>query len=198
MSLEKSNLKFSDRLYLLFGTWFGSGLLPKAPGTWGTLAALPLIVALHYFLPPYFYAAAAVALMLLSIRVADGALNVYQEHSEIAAINPHRAPVFNSDLLQGMIKGEKGQIKDPGMIVIDEVAGMAVTMLFVPFSLLGYFVAFFAFRFFDIIKLYPTRKIESVGGGAGIVLDDVAAGVYACIATHLSLFIYHFTGLPLF
>ncbi len=72
--------------------------------------------------------------------------------------------------------------KDPGSIVIDEIAGMAVTLLGHPFTP-GYAVAgFFIFRFFDILKPWPIRFLDKkIPGGIGIVVDDVAAGVFGNI-----------------
>lgn len=68
--------------------------------------------------------------------------------------------------------------KDPGCIVIDEVAGMVVTMVGVPFSLLTATAGFVLFRVLDIVKPPPVRTIQDgLSGGAGVVLDDVAAGI---------------------
>jgi phosphatidylglycerophosphatase A len=75
---------------------------------------------------------------------------------------------------------------DSGKIVIDEVAGYLVTMAGVPPSWQGVLVGFFMFRLFDVTKPQPARYFDrSVQNGYGVVLDDVCAGVYACIATHL-------------
>ncbi|MCB9903109.1 MAG: phosphatidylglycerophosphatase A [Planctomycetes bacterium] len=72
--------------------------------------------------------------------------------------------------------------KDPQFFVLDEVAGYLLTIWwFEGPSLLALFVAFCAFRFFDIQKPFPIRKVERVGGGAGIVLDDLVAGVYGLL-----------------
>jgi phosphatidylglycerophosphatase A len=70
--------------------------------------------------------------------------------------------------------------KDPGIFVLDEVVGYLVTCLWLhgP-NLLALTVAFFLFRFFDITKPPPARRMERLGGGDGILLDDVVAGVYA-------------------
>ncbi len=69
--------------------------------------------------------------------------------------------------------------KDPGIFVVDEVIGYLVTVAWVngP-SLLTLVVGFFVFRFFDIVKPWPARRLERLGGGDGILLDDVAAGLY--------------------
>ena len=70
--------------------------------------------------------------------------------------------------------------KDPGCIVIDEIAGMAVTLLAIPFTLQNAIAGFLLFRFFDVLKPPPIRTIDKkVHGGVGIVLDDVIAGVFA-------------------
>lgn len=76
--------------------------------------------------------------------------------------------------------------KDSGKIVIDEVAGYLVTMIAVPPSWQAVLVGFLMFRLFDIVKPQPARWLDrSLKNGYGVVLDDIAAGVYACIATHL-------------
>lgn len=72
--------------------------------------------------------------------------------------------------------------KDPGCIVIDEVAGALVTFAFVPFTFTSFWAGFFIFRFFDITKIYPIKALEQrIPGGAGIVLDDIAAGIMSNI-----------------
>jgi phosphatidylglycerophosphatase A len=78
--------------------------------------------------------------------------------------------------------------KDSGKIVIDEVAGYLVTMIAVPLSWQSVLAGFLLFRLFDIVKPQPARWFDqSLKNGYGVVLDDVAAGVYACVATHLIL-----------
>lgn len=78
--------------------------------------------------------------------------------------------------------------KDPGCVVIDEVAGMMVTMMGLPFTPLTAAAGFSLFRVLDIVKPPPIRQIQdSVPGGAGIVLDDVAAGVMANLLLRLLL-----------
>jgi phosphatidylglycerophosphatase A len=78
--------------------------------------------------------------------------------------------------------------KDSGKIVIDEVAGYLVTMIAVPHTWQGVAAGFFLFRLFDIVKPQPARWFDtSLKNGYGVVLDDIAAGVYACLATNLLL-----------
>ena len=69
--------------------------------------------------------------------------------------------------------------RDPGLVVIDEVAGMLVTLLAVPVGFTGAVVGFFAFRLFDIVKPFPARQAERLPGGWGVMTDDLVAGVYA-------------------
>ena len=78
--------------------------------------------------------------------------------------------------------------KDSGKIVIDEVAGYLVTMIAVPLGWQAVVAGFLFFRLFDIVKPQPARWFDrSLKNGYGVVLDDIAAGLYACAATHLLL-----------
>jgi phosphatidylglycerophosphatase A len=79
--------------------------------------------------------------------------------------------------------------QDAKSIVVDEWAGMFVTVLFVPVTLVNYLIAFVAFRFFDVVKLWPASQFERLPGGWGVTMDDIAAGVHACIIVHLYLWI---------
>ena len=82
--------------------------------------------------------------------------------------------------------------KDPGSIVIDEMAGIMVTLLGLPFNVVSVISGFFVFRFLDIIKPFPIRTIENkLSGGAGIVMDDVAAGI---IGNCLLRAVFYVTG----
>ena len=75
---------------------------------------------------------------------------------------------------------------DPGCIVIDEIAGIMVTFLSLPFNTITVIAGFLIFRFFDILKPFPIRPIErKLAGGTGIVMDDLLAGVYSNIALRL-------------
>ena len=71
--------------------------------------------------------------------------------------------------------------KDNNRVVIDEISGMCITLLFVPVSLKYIISGFILFRFFDIVKPLFIRKMESLPGGWGVMADDVLAGVYANI-----------------
>src|SRR6185436_6394840 len=86
--------------------------------------------------------------------------------------------------------------KDPGKVVIDEVAGQFIALMPVPFMLgaawWSTILAFVLFRFFDIVKPYPARRLESLEAGLGIMADDIVAGVYAAIAVALAVVISWF------
>jgi phosphatidylglycerophosphatase A len=71
--------------------------------------------------------------------------------------------------------------KDPGVIVIDEVAGMMVAVLLLPRTLGVLLCAFFLFRLFDIWKPFPARESQALRGGFGVMVDDLIAGVYALV-----------------
>jgi phosphatidylglycerophosphatase A len=80
--------------------------------------------------------------------------------------------------------------KDPGEIVIDEIAGLIVTFMGIPFTLKTVIVGFIIFRAFDILKPFPIGLLEKkVAGGPGIVLDDVLAGLYANLILRLAIYI---------
>lgn len=139
---------------VLVTTWFGSGLLPKAPGTWGSLAALPFAVVIHHL----WGSAGLVVAATLAFFAGWMASNVFLEASRSAGIANN----------------------DPKVIVIDEVAGQWLTLAAVPLDALLYVFGFFLFRIFDVVKPWPAGLIDKhVKSGLGVMLDDVAAALYA-------------------
>jgi len=78
-------------------------------------------------------------------------------------------------------------VKDPQFVVIDEVAGQLITFIGVPLTWKSLLLGFILFRVFDILKPPPVRQLERIPEGAGIVLDDVGAGLYALAIMHLLL-----------
>ena len=143
------------KVILILSSWFGSGLAPFASGTFGTLAAVPLVIGFG-FLGPW-------AALLCVTGISGLAIWVSQEAEDLLGK------------------------KDPSAVVIDEVAGLSVTMFLVPMSWLSLGVGFLLFRFFDILKPWPANRAEKLPGGFGIVLDDLVAGVYAHVALRLIL-----------
>jgi phosphatidylglycerophosphatase A len=139
----------------LLGTAFGLGLLPVAPGTWGTLLGVALA-----FLVGLLETTATQQLVLLGLACA--------------------VTVVGVPLARAAEKEAARQ--DPGWFVLDEVAGYLVAVLGHPLTwpyLLG---AFVAFRVFDIWKPPPIRRLEKEGGGIGVMADDLMAGIYANVA----------------
>lgn len=129
-------------------TWFGCGKVPRAPGTAGSLGAVPL----YLLVAPHGRGAVAVT------------------GAAIALVGVWAASVVARDL----------GAKDPQVVVVDEVAGMLVTLA--PLSAVswrGVAVGFLLFRLLDATKPWPLRRLETLPGGWGIVLDDVGAGLIA-------------------
>jgi len=85
--------------------------------------------------------------------------------------------------------------KDSSRVVIDEVAGQMITLLFIPLTNLNIFIGLILFRFFDILKPMGIRKMEKLPAGTGVMMDDVLAGVYANISLKvIVLLLYKITG----
>jgi phosphatidylglycerophosphatase A len=139
----------------------GAGLLPGAPGTWGSTATVLLLYPLLVLSgnPP---AVLLAGLALFSVLCV--ALGKYAETD------------FGRP--------------DPGPFVLDEAAGICLTLLFVPVPhgwLVTLAAGFLAFRLFDITKPPPARQLEKLPGGWGILLDDLAAAVYANLVCQVLL-----------
>jgi phosphatidylglycerophosphatase A len=79
--------------------------------------------------------------------------------------------------------------KDPGIVVIDEVAGMLITLALLPVSIPGVILGFLLFRLFDVVKPWPAAQVEHLHGGLGIMLDDVFAGIYGYIVLRLCIWL---------
>lgn len=78
-------------------------------------------------------------------------------------------------------------LEDPGLVVVDEIVGMWISLLLVPFTPLNAACAFALFRVMDVVKPYPARDFEHLPGGWGIMADDVMAGVYANLVLQIGL-----------
>lgn len=80
--------------------------------------------------------------------------------------------------------------EDSSRVVIDEVAGMLITMLFIPANNYYLLAGLILFRFFDIVKPLFIRKMEDLPGGTGVMMDDVLAGVYSCALLHIAMLLH--------
>lgn len=147
----------------LTGTFLGIGLLPGGPGTWAALATTII----------WYFAARA-------SHPGSGWLTIGTLIAVIA--------VTLIGIPAASIVERKSGRQDPGHVVIDEVAGQLTALLFVPLEAWHVVLAFVLFRFFDILKPPPVRQLERLHGGLGIMVDDLAAGVYALI---LGLIVHH-------
>ena len=92
-------------------------------------------------------------------------------------------------LAAGRVAGKLG-LEDPGLVVVDEVAGQWLTLVALPFTPVTALVGFLAFRAMDIVKPWPARDLERLHGGWGIVADDLAAGVYAHLLLRVGLLVW--------
>lgn len=89
-----------------------------------------------------------------------------------------------------MVSGRMERIegkKDPSCIVIDEVAGVMIAFFLLPLSIPVLLTTFFVFRAFDMFKVYPVNKLEMMEGSAGVMMDDIVAGLYTNITMHLAI-----------
>ena len=144
----------------LVATFFGIGRLRPGPGTWASAATVLLWAALAYLISPSLRTPAAIASAALITLIGIPAA---------------------TQAARGSGK------KDPQFVVIDEVAGQLVALIAVPLAWKTFLAGFILFRVFDIVKPPPVRQLEALPEGLGIVLDDVAAGLYAFGVVHLFL-----------
>jgi len=146
------------------GTFFGAGLLKPGPGTYGSIAALGLWYAsAHAFHPTPVTLAIATAIAAIAATLIG-----------IPAAT--------------MVARESGR-EDPGHVVIDEVAGQLIALIFMRPDWQHAVIALILFRLFDIWKPWPIRRLEALPEGTGIMLDDVAAGILALV---VGVIISHF------
>ena len=142
------------------GTFFGIGYLRPGPGTWASGVTVLLWAGLAHALPRAVHAPLACALALVITLIGIPAA---------------------TRVARGI------GAKDPQFVVIDEVAGQLVALIAVPLAWKSFLAGFILFRAFDILKPPPVRQLEAMPEGTGIVLDDIAAGLYALGFVHLFL-----------
>jgi phosphatidylglycerophosphatase A len=167
-----------DYLALAIATC-GVGYFPIAPGTLGSLLGIAIYLPFEYQLSralgKYFSVAQVIETPWVALRLV---LIMFVTMVGIWAAS-------RTERLIGK--------KDPGIVVIDEVAGQLIALLSVPLFFPGWLPvlsAFLLFRAFDIWKPYPIRRLEGLESGLGIMADDVLAGVYALIVNSVLIFLY--------
>jgi len=154
----KTSWAASDYLALALSTW-GVGYLPLMPGTFGSLVG--------------------VGLFLLLVETTGGIVRLAAVFLSVIVIS-----------LGGIWAASRTEklfgLKDPGKVVVDEVAGQLLALMPLTFftrnpPALAVIVSFTLFRFFDIVKPYPAGRLEKLRGGFGIMCDDLVAGAYAAL-----------------
>lgn len=143
------------------GTFFGIGRLHPGPGTWGSLAGLVLWLAAGYWLRP------------TREHLAVG--------TAIAA-----AVLLVTGIRASAIVAQEAGTDDPGFVVVDEVVGQWIALIGAAAQPRDWLLAFLLFRAFDILKPPPARQFDRMHSGFGIMMDDVAAGVYAMVLVWLT------------
>ena len=174
-----------DYLALAIATC-GVGYLPLAPGTWGSLVGIGVYALVRGAAMKFFFDAGA-----------GRNFNLFHVYYGVIAIELFAIFAISLAGTWAASRTEKlSGKKDPGKVVIDEVAGQFIALIPVPFVLgtawWTAILAFILFRFFDIVKPYPARKLESLEAGLGIMADDIVAGVYAAIVVAMAVVISWF------
>ncbi len=144
----------------IVATFFGVGRLKPGPGSWGSAATVLLWWAVSHAIPPQHQTLAALLIAVAAIAIGIPAAT--------------------------RVSRQCG-IKDPSFVVIDEVAGQMITLIAAPVAWKSLLIGFILFRGFDIWKPPPLRRLERIPEGAGIVLDDVGAGLYGLAVLQLLL-----------
>ena len=143
-------------LIVFLATGCFSGFLPRMPGTWGTFAAIPLVLLVHRG-TWWLQGTATAVFFFIAVWIAG-----------------------RGEALLGA--------RDAPAIVIDEMCGLLVSLLWLPLTALTVSAGFLLFRFFDIMKPPPIRSLERrLPGGWAVVMDDVFAGIYTMIVLRLAL-----------
>jgi len=151
----KENIKFFAKV---LATGFYSGLSPRAPGTVGSAVYAGLAIIIASVAPECFSTSIKITTVFLVTSIALLSTEV---------------------CLRSQVFGKSG---DPGQVVIDEWAGMAVTLLCCPPAVIDILICFLLFRLFDIWKPWPVKNFEKLPGSLGVTLDDIIAGLFALLS----------------
>ena len=149
-------------IYKLTATAFGAGYSPFAPGTMGAIVGC---LALWLFEKYNLISTTSTPFLFIGLIVIVTVMGI---------------------IATDKLEDEWG--KDPSKVVLDEVIGMWITMMFVPLSFLNILIGFGLFRFFDIAKPLGIRKLEQLKGGVGVMADDILAGIYANIVLQIIIY----------
>jgi phosphatidylglycerophosphatase A len=169
---DASRLPFITRL---IATGAFSGYAPWGSGTAGTLVGVAL-----YLLP-----GAETTWVLLLMVGAGFAAGVVTSARVANAVGNQLTP--SAERAKAAFQAGAIHTADPSIVVIDEIVGFWITMLFVPKTFAAVVIGFVAFRAMDILKPQPARYFERYPNGWGIMLDDAMAGIYANLLTQIVL-----------
>jgi phosphatidylglycerophosphatase A len=165
------DLRSAKQFFLrMMFTGFFTGYSPFAPGTTGTLVAVVLLI-IEYLIFGHYVWVSNLIIVILTIYPSVMIADAGEKY-------------FNR--------------KDPESVVIDEILGYWVSVLFFPFSWITIVSAFILFRIMDITKPFPIKKSENFSGGFGIMLDDIISGIYANIILRIIILISGAAGLKIF
>lgn len=165
-----------DYLALMIATC-GVGYLPLVPGTIGSLVGVALHIGLR-----------RIVVAIIGSLALSRNLNAWQTQYAVVALEL-LVVVFIA--LTGIWAGSRTERlsgkKDPGKVVIDEVAGQMLALTATPLGAAKWTIvlAFVSFRLFDMVKPYPAHRLESLPSGLGIMADDIVAGAYAALVVAL-------------
>ena len=180
--LSRPKRGISDYVALAIATC-GVGYLPLAPGTWGSLVGVGLYLVLWGATQQVLFTNAATQRFTL-LQIWTPALAFML----VTIFCVTMAGIWAATRAEKLF-----QRKDPGVIVVDEVAGQMIALLSGPFWLHSWWSiisAFLLFRVFDIWKPYPIRRLEGLGTGLGVMADDIGAGIYALIVNSVLIALY--------
>ena len=154
MESDEATAASRSRFSWLVATFFGVGHLQPGAGTWAAAITVLLWWGASHWIPPSWLVAVAI--------MASAAITLL-------------------GIPTSTVVARESGIKDPGFVVIDEVAGQMIALIGVPLHWKYLLAGFILFRSFDIVKPFPLRRLEKLPGGTGIMLDDVGAGLYALV-----------------
>jgi len=151
-------------------TGFYSGYVPFAPGTAGTFVGMILYVLGYLIFGEISWIVNLVVVLLM--------------------------------LYPAVKLGDSGEeffgVKDPPQVVLDEVMGYWISVLFFPFNMKIAIAGFLIFRVMDILKPFPAGKLQEIRGGLGIMIDDYIAGIYSCLLLHMTVRLFGYFNISFF
>jgi phosphatidylglycerophosphatase A len=157
MQTASMNSVPKSRLSWLIATFFGVGYLRPGPGTYASAITVALWWATSRAIPSAWLTTVAVLIA---------------------------AAVTLIGIAPSTVVARESGCKDPGFVVIDEVAGQMIALIGLPVDWKYLLAGFILFRSFDIVKPFPLRRLEKLPAGTGIMMDDVGAGLYALLLLH--------------